>query len=66
MAGNVKRVWLILSEQPSPPKVMLLTIALLGLLYTVGLVVLAGALWRAPEGFEDDSGFHRGQEPRGE
>lgn len=45
---------------------MLLTIALLGLLYTVGLVVLAGALWRAPEGFEDDSGFHRGQEPRGE
>jgi hypothetical protein len=43
---------------------MLLTITLLGLLYTAGLVVLAGALWKAPEGFEDDAGFHRGQEPR--
>ena len=45
---------------------MFLTIALLGILYTVGLVVLAGALWRAPEGFEDDAGFHRGHEPKGD
>ncbi len=43
---------------------MFMTLAILGLLYTVGLIVLAGALWRAPEGFEDDRGFHRGHEPR--
>ena len=43
---------------------MFTTLTILGLLYAVGLVVLAGALWRAPEGFEDDRGFHRGHEPR--
>ncbi len=40
------------------------TLCLAGLVYAVGLLVLAGALWRAPEGFEDDAGFHRGQEPQ--
>lgn len=43
---------------------MTLTLAILGLLYTAGLVVLAGALWRAPEGFEDEAGFHRGRETK--
>ena len=43
---------------------MSLTLVVIGLVYTVGLVVLAGALWRAPEGFEDEHGFHRGHEPR--
>ena len=42
---------------------MILALVLLGLLYAAGLVVLAGALWRAPEGFEDDAGFHRGHNP---
>lgn len=42
---------------------MILALLLLGLLYTAGLVVLAGALWRAPEGFEDEVGFHRGRDP---
>ena len=49
-----------------PRSVMTLTLVLLGLLYTAGLVVLAGALWRAPEGFEDDAGFHRGHDPHDE
>jgi hypothetical protein len=43
---------------------MTLTLALLGLLYAVGLVVLAGALWRTPRGVEDEGGFHGGREPR--
>jgi hypothetical protein len=43
---------------------MFVTITFFGLLYAVGLVVLAGALWRAPKGFEDERGFHRGIEPR--
>jgi hypothetical protein len=45
---------------------MTFTFVLLGLLYTAGLLVLAGALWRAPEGFEDDAGFHRGRDPHDE
>lgn len=43
---------------------MAMTLTILGLIYVAGLVVLAGALWRAPEGFEDERGFHRGHEPR--
>jgi hypothetical protein len=43
---------------------MILTIAFLGLLYTVGLVVLAGALFRVPDGFENESGFHGGRGSR--
>ena len=42
---------------------MTVLIVFFGLFYTVGLVVLAGALWRAPTGFEDERGFHRGAEP---
>jgi hypothetical protein len=42
---------------------MAMIIVIVGLFYTVGLVVLAGALWRAPTGFEDEKGFHRGSEP---
>ncbi|HEY0946714.1 MAG TPA: hypothetical protein VGD81_15650 [Opitutaceae bacterium] len=30
------------------------------LLYTCGLALLAAAIWRAPEGYEDHEGFHRG------
>ena len=43
---------------------MFIILTIIGLLYAIGLTVLAGALWRAPEGFEDDRGFHRGHEPR--
>jgi len=28
--------------------------------YLAGLFMLAGGIWRAPEGFEDDEGFHAG------
>lgn len=45
---------------------MLTFFTVLGLLYFAGMVILAGALWRAPAGFEDESGFHRGDEPRQE
>jgi len=29
-------------------------------LYLAGLFMLAGGVWRAPEGFEDEKGFHTG------
>ena len=32
-------------------------------LYLVGLPIGAGAVSRAPEGFEDDEGFHAGRQP---
>jgi hypothetical protein len=34
--------------------------------YFTGLLVLAGAVWRAPEGFEDEQGFHTGRGPVGD
>ena len=44
-----------------PPMTLLLTI--LACVYLIGLLVVAGAVWRAPEGFEDDDGFHEGRHP---
>jgi hypothetical protein len=41
---------------------MLSTLLLsLGFLYCVGLLVVAAAALRAPEGFEDKDGFHTGR-----
>ena len=40
---------------------MVIVLSLFAFVYLVGLLTLAGALWRAPEGFEDDEGFHAGQ-----
>jgi len=34
---------------------------ILACVYLAGLLVLAGAVSRAPEGFEDDDGFHEGR-----
>ena len=31
----------------------------------LALVALAFLFWRAPEGWQDDSGFHVGETPRG-
>jgi hypothetical protein len=32
----------------------------LGAIYLIGLLVLVGGIMRAPEGFEDESGFQAG------
>ncbi|MBW8782786.1 MAG: hypothetical protein JF599_12995 [Verrucomicrobia bacterium] len=42
---------------------MVIALSLLGFFYVVGLLALAGALWRVPEGFEDEKGFHVGPRP---
>ena len=39
---------------------LLLISAILGLVYAGGMLALFGAVWLAPEGFEDDRGFHLG------
>ena len=45
----------------SPITPMLTALMILAAIYLTGLLVLAGAVWRAPEGFEDDKGFHKGR-----
>jgi hypothetical protein len=40
---------------------MLILLLIIASIYFGGLLVLAGAVWRAPEGFEDDQGFHEGR-----
>jgi hypothetical protein len=40
------------------------TLIALGMLLLAGLAALVLAADRAPEGFEDDRGFHHGFEPR--
>lgn len=40
---------------------MLTVILIFAAIYLAGLCVLAGAAWRAPEGFEDEQGFHKGR-----
>jgi len=40
---------------------MLIALSILAVIYLSGLLVLAGAVWRAPEGFEDEQGFHEGR-----
>jgi len=42
---------------------MTLLLTILACVYLIGLLVVAGAVWRAPEGFEDDDGFHEGRHP---
>lgn len=42
--------------------VMLIALLVIACIYLAGLLVLAGAVWRAPEGFEDDNGFHTGRD----
>lgn len=42
---------------------MMIAAALIACLYLTGLLVLVVALLRAPEGFEDDDGFHTGRRP---
>ena len=43
------------------PRAYMTAAFIIALLYLLGLVVLVAALRRAPEGFEDDEGFHAGQ-----
>lgn len=40
---------------------MLIALSIIAVIYLSGLLVLAGAVWRAPEGFEDEDGFHEGR-----
>ena len=40
---------------------MLIALSIMAVIYLTGLLVLAGAVWRAPEGFEDEDGFHEGR-----
>ncbi len=40
---------------------MLIVLLIVAAVYLLGLLVLAGAVWRAPEGFEDERGFHEGR-----
>ena len=53
--GEAGMVWL----QPRPV-FMVIAIFIIASLYLLGLAVLACAAWRAPEGFEDERGFHAG------
>jgi hypothetical protein len=45
---------------------MLFAFLIIAAVYLVGLVVLADAIWRAPEGVEDDRGFREGRFPEEE
>jgi hypothetical protein len=40
---------------------MLIALSILAVIYFSGLLVLAAAVLRAPEGFEDEQGFHEGR-----
>ncbi len=42
---------------------MITLLLVIAAVYFVGLLALAGAVFRAPEGFEDDNGFHTGRGP---
>ncbi|CAM2775987.1 hypothetical protein [Rariglobus hedericola] len=42
---------------------MLIAFMVIAALYLAGLLVLTGAVMRAPEGFEDEDGFHKGRGP---
>ena len=42
---------------------MNLFLSAVGLLNVLGLIVLAYAVHTAPDGFEDQSGFHTGNQP---
>jgi hypothetical protein len=43
---------------------MLTIIIALGLVYALGVALIADSLWNAPQGFEDETGFHHGREPK--
>jgi hypothetical protein len=40
---------------------MWITLLIIAGIYLVGVLVLASGIWRAPEGFEDEGGFHEGR-----
>jgi hypothetical protein len=42
---------------------MVVALYVIGCLYLAGLLAVATAALRAPEGFEDDDGFHTGRKP---
>ncbi len=42
---------------------MSLLLSTVGLVNVLGLLVLAHAVYTAPDGFEDQSGFHTGDQP---
>ncbi len=42
---------------------MMIVAFIISCVYLFGLIVLAAALFRAPEGFEDKEGFHPGRGP---
>ncbi|HEY9248064.1 MAG TPA: hypothetical protein VIO38_02985, partial [Rariglobus sp.] len=57
---------IVASDPPQPLPPMLITLLFIAAFYFTGLLVLAGAVWRAPEGFEDEQGFHTGRGPVGD
>ena len=42
---------------------MSLIISVVGLVNILGLLIVAHAVYTAPDGFEDQSGFHTGDQP---
>ena len=50
-----------LRDTPNPLRPMFIALMIIAGIYLTGLLVLAGAVKRAPEGFEDDDGFHKGR-----
>jgi hypothetical protein len=43
-------------------KKMMIFALILAAIYLIGLVALAGGVFRAPEGFEDEHGFQEGRD----
>ncbi len=64
LSGNMV-VWVFETPTYPTPALTLMWIALtiIASIYLTGLLVLASAVLRAPEGFEDDQGFHEGRIP---
>jgi len=50
-----------LNDAHADTVLMTIVCIIFALVYLAGLLVLAKGIWRAPEGFEDESGFREGR-----